>query len=47
MLRQEHRAKGDTLLIITATNRFVTEPIAARLNIFAKSTHDNDNEEKE
>jgi HAD superfamily hydrolase (TIGR01490 family) len=25
----KHRAQGDTLLIITATNRFVTEPIAA------------------
>jgi HAD superfamily hydrolase (TIGR01490 family) len=29
----EHRAKGHTLMIITATNRFVTEPIAARLGI--------------
>lgn len=29
----EHRNKGDTLLIITATNRFVTEPIAQRLDI--------------
>ncbi|MDX1453361.1 MAG: HAD family hydrolase [Oleiphilaceae bacterium] len=28
-----HREKGDTLLIITATNRFVTEPIAEALNI--------------
>jgi len=28
-----HREKGDTLLIITATNRFVTEPIASALNI--------------
>lgn len=28
-----HRADGDTLLIITATNAFVTAPIAARLDI--------------
>ncbi len=28
-LVEKHRAQGDTLLIITATNRFVTEPIAA------------------
>lgn len=28
-----HRDQGDTLLIITATNRFVTEPIAGRLGI--------------
>ena len=28
-----HRAKGDTLLIITATNRFVTAPIAEKLEI--------------
>lgn len=28
-----HRTAGDTLLIITATNRFVTEPIAELLNI--------------
>lgn len=28
-----HRSAGDTLLIITATNRFVTEPIAELLNI--------------
>ncbi len=27
-LIEEHRKEGDTLLIITATNRFVTEPIA-------------------
>lgn len=27
-LIEEHRKAGDTLLIITATNRFVTEPIA-------------------
>ena len=29
----QHRAAGDTLLIITATNRFITEPIAALLDI--------------
>ena len=28
-----HRAQGDTLLIITATNSFITAPIAAKLNI--------------
>lgn len=28
-----HRASGDTLLIITATNRFITGPIAERLGI--------------
>ncbi|KOR31310.1 phosphoserine phosphatase [Achromatium sp. WMS3] len=28
-----HRAQGDKLLIITATNAFVTEPIAARLGV--------------
>jgi HAD superfamily hydrolase (TIGR01490 family) len=28
-----HRARGDELLIITATNSFVTSPIAARLGI--------------
>ncbi|MDX1497302.1 MAG: HAD-IB family phosphatase, partial [Salinisphaeraceae bacterium] len=28
-----HRSKGDELLIITATNRFVTEPIATELGI--------------
>ncbi|MDH5230230.1 MAG: HAD-IB family hydrolase [Gammaproteobacteria bacterium] len=27
-LVENHRAQGDTLMIITATNRFVTEPIA-------------------
>lgn len=32
-LLEKHRAAGDTLLIITATNRFVTEPIAKRLGI--------------
>ena len=29
----EHRAKGDQVLIITATNRFVVEPICAALGI--------------
>ena len=28
-----HRTRGDTLLIITATNRFITAPIAERLGI--------------
>jgi HAD superfamily hydrolase (TIGR01490 family) len=32
-LLAEHRAAGDKLLIITATNRFVTGPIAARLGV--------------
>ena len=32
-LIESHRDKGDTLLIITATNRFVTEPIARLLKI--------------
>jgi HAD superfamily hydrolase (TIGR01490 family) len=32
-LLAKHRAAGDTLLIITATNRFVTAPIAARLGV--------------
>lgn len=32
-LLDRHRARGDELLIITATNRFVTEPIAEELNI--------------
>ncbi len=32
-LVEHHRSLGHTLLIITATNRFVTEPIAARLGI--------------
>ena len=32
-LLAEHRAAGDKLLIITATNRFVTAPIAARLGV--------------
>lgn len=30
-----HRAQGDTLLIITATNRFITAPIAQRLGVDA------------
>ena len=32
-LLQEHRTKGDYLLIITATNSFVTHPIAERLRV--------------
>ncbi|NMT65277.1 histidinol-phosphatase [Marinobacter orientalis] len=32
-LLDSHRAQGHTLLIITATNRFVTEPVAALLGI--------------
>ncbi|MFC0266811.1 histidinol-phosphatase [Kushneria aurantia] len=32
-LLARHRQRGHRLLIITATNRFVTEPIARRLNI--------------
>ncbi|MFP4079625.1 MAG: HAD family hydrolase [Ectothiorhodospira sp.] len=32
-LLQHHRIRGDTLLIITATNRFVTEPIARLLEV--------------
>lgn len=32
-LVNQHRDAGDTLLIITATNRFVTEPIAQRLGV--------------
>jgi len=32
-LVEQHRRAGDRLLIITATNRFVTAPIAARLGI--------------
>lgn len=30
---EEHRQRGETLMIITATNRFVTEPIAAELGV--------------
>lgn len=33
LLLERHRAQGDTLLIITATNRFITEPIAAALGV--------------
>jgi len=33
MLVDGHRIEGDTLLIVTATNRFVTEPIAERFGI--------------
>jgi HAD superfamily hydrolase (TIGR01490 family) len=32
-LLERHRADGDTLLIITATNTFITAPIAERLNV--------------
>ena len=32
-LLAQHRHRDDTLLIITATNRFVTEPIARRLGV--------------
>ncbi len=32
-LLEQHRRAGDTLLIITATNAFVTAPIAARLGV--------------
>lgn len=32
-LLQKHRVQGDTLLIITATNRFITAPIAAELGV--------------
>ena len=32
-LLQRHREAGDTLLITTATNRFITQPIAALLGI--------------
>lgn len=32
-LLERHRAQGDTLLIMTATNRFITEPIAALLGV--------------
>lgn len=34
-LLQKHRDQGDFLLIITATNHFVTAPIAARLGVDA------------
>ncbi len=32
-LLNKHRAQGDQLLIITATNRFITEPIAKRYGV--------------
>lgn len=32
-LLERHRAEGDTLLITTATHRFVTEPVAALLGV--------------
>jgi len=32
-LLQEHRQRGDYLLVITSTNRFVVEPICARLGV--------------
>ncbi len=32
-LVEEHRSKGDTLMVITATNRFVTEPIVNKFGI--------------
>ncbi|WP_372613211.1 HAD family hydrolase [Halomonas sp.] len=34
-LLARHRSRGDTLLIITATNRFITGPIAERLGVEA------------
>ncbi len=33
MVVDKHREKGDTLLVITATNRFVTKPIVAKYGI--------------
>ena len=32
-LLEKHRSEGDTLMIITATNRFITGPIAKRLGV--------------
>lgn len=32
-LIKDHRDKGNTLVVITATNRFITEPIVALINI--------------
>ena len=32
-LLARHRSRGDTLLIVTATNRFITGPIAERLGV--------------
>lgn len=34
-LVKQHTAAGDTCVIVTATNRFVTEPIAAKLGVHA------------
>lgn len=33
LLLEKHRAQGDTLMIITATNSFITGPIAAALGV--------------
>lgn len=33
LLLARHRARGDHLMIMTATNRFITEPIAERLGV--------------
>ncbi len=33
LLLEKHRTQGDTLLIITATNRFITGPIATALEV--------------
>ena len=33
LLLEKHRAQGDTLIIITATNRFITGPIAEALGV--------------
>lgn len=33
LLLEKHRAQGDTLMIITATNSFITGPIAASLGV--------------
>ena len=32
-LIEQHRQAGDKLVIITSTNRFITEPIAARYQV--------------
>ncbi|WP_420468126.1 HAD family hydrolase [Panacagrimonas sp.] len=32
-LLEKHRARGDHLMIMTATNRFITEPVAALLGV--------------
>lgn len=34
-LLQKHRAQGDYLLVITSTNRFIVEPICAKLGVDA------------